>query len=191
MQRDEALSSLHLDPAKKYALFFGFIRKYKGLDLLIEAMADQRLAEAGIQLIIAGEYYGDQAFYEGLIGRLGLQSRIHLFTSFIPNEAVKLYFSAADCVVLPYRTATQSGITQVAYHFERGMIATRVGGLPEAVLDGQTGLLCDPEPASIADALCRYFAPGALPNLASSLRAEKSRYSWNAFADALLTFAGS
>lgn len=189
--REEALAALKLDASKKYALFFGFIRKYKGLDLLLEAMADPRVAAQDIDLIVAGEYYGDAAFYEGIIEKHGLQSRVHLFTEFIPNDAIKLYFSAADCVVLPYRSATQSGITQVAYHFERGMLATRVGGLPEAVKDGETGILCDTDVASIAEGLLRYFAPGSLPQLQQNLQRTKAKYSWKAFTDALIAFAKS
>ncbi len=187
--RNEALNALNLPEDRKYALFFGFIRKYKGLDILLEALADPRIADAGIHLIVAGEYYGDKELYEGIIARHGLQNRVHLFTDFIPNDAIKLYFSAADCVVLPYRSATQSGITQVAYHFERGMVATRVGGLPEAVEEGKTGMLCEPDPSSLADTLLEYFRPGSLPQLDAHLKAAKARYSWRAFADELMRFA--
>ncbi|MEO6830561.1 MAG: glycosyltransferase, partial [Chitinophagaceae bacterium] len=141
--KESARKILGLQVNGKFVLFFGFIRKYKGLDLLLEAMADPRLVAQNIQLIVAGEYYGDQAFYEGIIAKHQLEKRVHLFTNFIPNEEVKNYFCAADCVALPYRTATQSGITQVAYHFERGMVATNAGGLPEAVKDGVTGIVCE------------------------------------------------
>ena len=184
--RKDALQQLGLPAEQKYLLFFGFIRKYKGLDLLLEAMADKRVAAAGIQLIIAGEYYGDKDLYEGLITRHHLQGRVHGFTEFIPNEDVKLYFSAVDCVVLPYRSATQSGITQVAYHFERGMVATDVGGLPESVKDGLTGIICQPDPASVADALLAFFSPGSIPHLAENLAAAKAQYSWQAFAEAAI-----
>ncbi len=190
LSRNEALSLLQLPPDNKYALFFGFIRKYKGLDLLLEAMADKRLAVAGIHLIVAGEYYGDKEFYEGLIIKCGIADRVHTFTEFIPNDEVKRYFSGADCVVLPYRSATQSGITQVAYHFERGMVATNVGGLPEFVRDGETGFICEPAPESIADALLEFFTPGGLPHLAQNLAAYRQHYSWTSFSDALIDFAG-
>lgn len=187
--RGEALAQLGLPDDAKYVLFFGFIRKYKGLDLLLEALADKRLAVAGIRLIIAGEYYGDQDFYEGIIARHQLGDRVHRFTDFIPNEDVKLFFSAADCIALPYRSATQSGITQVAYHFGRGMVATRVGGLPEAVQDGETGILCEPDPASIAEALLAFFTPGGLPNLETHLAEARDRYSWKRFSESILAFA--
>ncbi len=189
--RREALQKLGLPPEHKYALFFGFIRKYKGLDLLLEAMADKRLAVAAIHLIIAGEYYGDKDFYESIIAKYGIADRVHPFTEFIPNDEVRRYFSAADCVVLPYRSATQSGITQVAYHFQRGMVATNVGGLPEAVKDGETGFICEPTPESIADALLEFFTPGGLPHLADSLAAQRQHYSWKHFSESLIDFAAS
>jgi glycosyltransferase involved in cell wall biosynthesis len=189
--RETALTKLGLTSHKKYALFFGFIRKYKGLDMLLEAMADERVKALDIQLIVAGEYYGDKELYEGIIAKHSLQDRVHLFTDFIPNEEVKVYFGAADCIALPYRSATQSGITQVAYHFERGMVATRVGGLPEGVKDGKTGILCEPDVPSIAAALVQYFSPNALPNLQAELQQQKALYSWKAFAEALIDFGMS
>lgn len=191
LPRDEARSRLGLPTEGKYVLFFGFIRKYKGLDLLLEALADPRLAAADIRLIIAGEYYGDQEFYEGIIARQRLEGRVHRFTDFIPNDEVKLYFSAADCVALPYRSATQSGITQVAIHFGVGMVATHVGGLPEMVETGKTGLLCAPEPTALADALCAFFKPGALPDLDEHFARLRRELSWSHFAEALLAFAQS
>jgi glycosyltransferase involved in cell wall biosynthesis len=183
-----ARSRLGLEPDGKYALFFGFIRKYKGLDLLYEAMADERVRAAGIQLLVAGEYYIDKAEYEALIARLGIGDRVRLFTDFIPNEDVGSYFSASDVVVLPYRDATNSGITQIAIHFLKPMIATRVGGLPEIVHEGETGLLCEPVPASIADALLRYFEGRTLPNPTLYLQQEKKQLGWRSFAERLLAF---
>lgn len=189
LPRKEALEKLGLPPENKYGLFFGFIRKYKGLDLLLEAMADKRLAVAGIHLIIAGEYYGDKEAYESLIVKHGIADRVHGFTEFIPNDEVRRYFSAADCVILPYRSATNSGITQIAYHFERGMVATNVGGLPESVKDGETGFICEPTPESIADALLEFFTPGGLPHLAENLAAHRQQYSWKRFSESLIDFA--
>jgi glycosyltransferase involved in cell wall biosynthesis len=187
--RKEALERLKLPVDFKYALFFGFIRKYKGLDLLLESMADKRLAVAGVQLIVAGEYYGDKELYEAIISKYDLHDRVHLFTDFIPNDEVKYYFSAADCVVLPYRSATQSGITQIAYHFERGMVATNVGGLPELVQDGATGVICESKPEAIADALLTFFTPGGIPSLEINLAARRAQYSWNHFSEAIIDFA--
>lgn len=189
MARKTALGKLNLPENKKYLLFFGFIRKYKGLDLLLEAMSDPRIQHSDVELIIAGEYYGDREFYEAIITKNNLPRRVHLFTDFIPNAEVPVYFSAADVVMLPYRSATNSGITQVAYYFEKPMIATNVGGLPEAVPHGKAGLVCAPEPTAIAEAVLSFFSPGALPGLAVSLKAEKEKYSWKAFAEKLVHFA--
>lgn len=185
--RAEALSRLKLAEGKVYLLFFGFIRRYKGLDLLLEAMGDERVKQSGVQLIVAGEYYDDRTVYEEIISRHQLHQSVHLFTNFIPNDDVPVYFSAADVVMLPYRDATNSGITQVAYFFEKPMIATNVGGLPEAVPDGKTGILCDPQPAAIADAIIRFLQPGSLPDVQHHLAAEKKKYLWNSFADDILS----
>ncbi len=191
VSREAALSQLGLPQQNKYLLFFGFIRKYKGLDLLLEAMSDERIRKEDIHLIVAGEYYGDQEFYEKIIRDHQLRDKVHLFTDFIPNEEVRTYFGAANLVVLPYRSATQSGITQVAYHFKKPMIATRVGGLPEAVPEGKTGFLCEPEPVSVAAAILRFFEPDSIPDLEQHLEAERQKYSWDTFARSLLEFAFS
>jgi len=191
LPRLEALGILGLNPGRKYIMFFGFIRKYKGLDLLLEAMSDPRIRKENIDLIVAGEYYGDREWYEGIISKNQINDRVHLFTDFIPNDKVRIFFSAADCIVLPYRSATQSGITQVAYHFERGMVATRVGALPEAIKDGETGILCDVNPTAIASALLSYFDPSSLPGLQQHLTSEKQQYSWSRFIEALLNFASA
>ncbi len=187
VSRAEACSKLGLDPAEKYVLFFGFIRKYKGLDLLLEAMADKDIRAAGIKLLVAGEYYDSKEAYEEIISRNALASSVKLFTDFIPNEDVKLFFSAADLVVQPYRSATQSGITQIAYHFEKPMVITNVGGLAEAVPDGKVGFVASPDPKSIADAILRFFQPDSIPDLKENLQKEKARYSWEAFIKVLMS----
>jgi glycosyltransferase involved in cell wall biosynthesis len=176
-----ACKQLGLDPAQPYILFFGFIRKYKGLDILLEAMNDPRIRQQGIRLIVAGEYYGDQEYYEGLVKQYQLQDSVHLFTEFIPNEEVRYYFSASDLVVQPYRTATQSGITQIAYHFEKPMVVTNVGGLAENVPDGKVGFVTQPEATAIADAILRFYQPDSLPGLQEHIREEKKKYSWDTF----------
>ncbi|MDR3679045.1 MAG: glycosyltransferase [Flavipsychrobacter sp.] len=188
--RAQALAQLKLPTDKKYMLFFGFIRKYKGLDILLEAMSDERLKASGVELIVAGEFYGDEDFYTNIIKQHGLEQKVHMYTSFIPNEEVTLYFSAADVIVQPYRSATQSGITQVAYHFEKPMIVTNVGGLAEVVPNGETGYVTTPEPAAIADALLQFFTPGSIPNLDANLKREKAKYSWDVFVQQLLQTAG-
>lgn len=176
-----ARQQLGLEAEGKYLLFFGFIRKYKGLDLLLEAMADERIRHSGIRLIIAGEFYGEADYYQELIDRLQLRDRLELFTEFIPNEAVAQYFSAADCVVQPYRTATQSGISQIAYHFEKPMIVTHVGGLPEIVPDGKVGFVTEVTPLAIADAILRFYTHHLESEFRTNIKAEKRKYSWHHF----------
>jgi glycosyltransferase involved in cell wall biosynthesis len=186
--RHEACSKLGLDPSRKYILFFGFIRDYKGLDLLLEAMADEQLRKAGIELIVAGEYYSKAAeeINNGIIARHGLQQVVHLKTDFIPNGEVRYYFSAADLVVQPYKHATQSGITQIAYHFEKPMVVTNVGGLAEVVPDGKVGFVAEPAPSAIAAAILKFYQPNALPDLHENLLNEKKKYSWETFTDVLI-----
>jgi glycosyltransferase involved in cell wall biosynthesis len=172
VSREEACKKLGLNPADKYILFFGFIRKYKGLDLLLDAMKDERIKQAGIKLIVAGEFYGDGDSYLQQIQQNSIGNSVKLFTEFIPNDEIKYYFSATDLVVQPYRTATQSGITQVAYHFEKPMVVTNVGGLAEVVPDGKVGFVTEPDPTEIATAIIRFFQPDSLPNLQQNIAAE-------------------
>ena len=187
VSKEAACKKLDLDPAGKYILFFGFIRKYKGLDLLLEAMKDDRIKAENIQLIIAGEFYDDKANYTELLQYLG--DSVKLYTDFIPNEEVKYYFSAADLVVQPYRSATQSGITQVAYHFEKPMVVTNVGGLHEVVPNGKVGFVAAPQSASVADAIVKFFQPGSISELKQNLLEEKKKYSWEVFVDVLMEVA--
>lgn len=191
VSKEGACKKLQLDPSGKYILFFGFIRKYKGLDLLLEAMNDERIKAANIKLIVAGEFYGDKDFYDQLIDQYKLRDHIHLFTEFIPNDEVRYYFGAADLVVQPYRTATQSGITQVAYHFEKPMVVTNVGGLAEVVPDGKVGYVTESDPKQIADAILKFFQSGSIPNLHENLLAEKQKYSWETFVNSLMEIAGT
>jgi glycosyltransferase involved in cell wall biosynthesis len=152
-------------------------------------MGDERLKKAGIKLIVAGEFYADKQEYEELIQLYELGPYIHLFTDFIPNDEVRYYFCAADLVVLPYHTATQSGISQVAYHFEKPMIVSNVGGLPEVVPDGKVGYVTEPDAASLANAILRFFEPGSIPDLHNNLLEEKKKYSWSTFTKTLLETA--
>ena len=188
VSKQEACTKLKLGPTKKYILFFGFIREYKGLDLLLQAMADERIKNAGIELIVAGEYYDKNVAARNteIIEQNKLHSTVHLFTDFVPNNEVRYYFSAADLVVQPYKHATQSGITQVAYHFEKPMVVTNVGGLAEVVPDGKVGFVAEPEPASIASAILKFYEPGSIPDLRQNILDEKKKYSWDAFTTVLL-----
>jgi glycosyltransferase involved in cell wall biosynthesis len=189
VSKDEACTKLKLDEDKKYILFFGFIRKYKGLDLLLKAMSDERIRLAGIHLLVAGEYYDDAAPYNQIISEKHLQDTVHLFTDFIPNSEVRYYFSAADLVVQPYKHATQSGITQIAYHFEKPMIVTNTGGLAEVVPDGKVGFVAEPNPASIADTILKFYNT-PIPNLHENILHEKAKYSWDNFIQVMMGTAG-
>lgn len=191
VSKAEACKHLGLDPNNKLLLFFGFIRDYKGLDILLQAMADERIRKAGIHLIVAGEYYSkeSEATNNKIIADNNLQDTVHLFTDFIPVGEVKFYFSAADVVVQPYKHATQSGITQIAYHFDKPMVVTNVGGLTEVVPDGKVGFVAEPDPASVADAILKFYAPGALPGLENNILEEKQKYSWPVFTKAMMAAA--
>ncbi|MFL5741158.1 MAG: glycosyltransferase [Flavisolibacter sp.] len=175
--KSEARKKLDLPVHEKIILFFGFIRQYKGLDLLLRAMAYQGIRESGIRLLIAGEFYEDATPYKKLIEENNLQDVVILRTHFIPDSVVRDYFCAADVVVQPYKNATQSGVTPLAYHFEKPMIVTNVGGLPSLVPHGKVGLVCEPEPEAIASAILRFYQLGEeffIPHL----RSEKNKYSW-------------
>ena len=183
VDRAEACRRLGLDPDIRYMLFFGLIRDYKGLDLLLRAWASAR--PEGYRLIVAGEFYASREKYVSLIDESGLRDEVALHDRFIPDDEVKYYFSAADCLVLPYRSATQSGVTQIAYNFSLPMIVTDVGGLPEIVPDGRTGLVCAPTAEGIADALRRIREGDTLRRLRDNFAEERKRFSWSAMCDRL------
>ena len=183
VDRAEACRRLGLDPDIRYMLFFGLIRDYKGLDLLLRAWASAR--PEGYRLIVAGEFYASREKYVSLIDESGLRDEVALHDRFIPDEEVRYYFSAADCLVLPYRSATQSGVTQIAYNFSLPMIVTDVGGLPEIVPDGRTGLVCAPTAEGIADALRRIREGDTLRRLRDNFAEERKRFSWSAMCDRL------
>ena len=183
VERDEACRKIGINPEENYTLFFGLIRDYKGLDLLLEAWA--KWQPEGRKLLIAGEFYASREKYIALIERLGLQDRVVLHDRFIADDDVKYYFSAADCLVLPYRTATQSGVTQIAYNFSLPMIVTRVGGLPEIVPDGRVGLVCEPNADSIATALQQIYSGDTLSVMRDNFAEERKRFSWAAMCDKL------
>jgi D-inositol-3-phosphate glycosyltransferase len=183
--KKEALESLKLSDTPGYLLFFGFIRAYKGLDILLEAFADKRLELLPIKLIIAGEYYEDAAPYEALIQQYNLEKRIVRATDFIPNEKVVDYFCAADLIVQPYKNATQSGVSQIAYHFERPMLVTDVGGLAELIPAGVVGYVVPPTPAAIADAVVDFYAGQREATFATGVREQKKQFSWPVMVAAL------
>jgi glycosyltransferase involved in cell wall biosynthesis len=186
--KEAARKQLGLEEDGRYLLFFGLIRAYKGLDILLRAMADPRIKENSTRLIIAGEFYEDPKKYDQLIRELDLAERLVMHTHFIPNDEVKYYFSACDAVVQPYRTATQSGISQMAFHFEKPMILTRVGGLPEIVPEGKCGLFSEADPNALAETILAFYQLGE-PHFKPCLAAEKQKYSWSSFTAALLSLA--
>lgn len=188
ISKEEARRKLGIDSRESIILFFGFIRKYKGLDLLFEAMADERIKKSGIKLLIAGEFYEDAKQYQEQIDRLGIRSQLLLKTDFIPDSEVKYYLCAADAVIQPYRNATQSGVTPLAYHFEKPMVVTNVGGLPSLVPDRKVGLVVDPTAAAIATGILNFYQLGEnyfIPHL----RNEKQKYSWATMAGTIFQLA--
>ena len=177
MPKQEARKYLGLPEGEKIILFFGFIRRYKGLDLLLQAMTFASVRQSGIQLLIAGEFYEDRKTYDEFIAQNNLSSQLILKTEFIADSMVRYYLSAADFVIQPYRNATQSGVTPLAYHFEKPMLVTNAGGLPDLVPDGKVGLVCEPAADSIAHNILKLYELGEawfLPHL----RQEKKKYSW-------------
>lgn len=176
--KEVAIQALHLDPKYRYVLFFGFIRAYKGLDLLLQAFADERLRALPVKLIIAGEYYEDAAPYEALIKKYSLEERLVRATEFIPNSQVVHYFCAADLIVQPYKNATQSGVSQIAYHFNKPMLVTDVGGLAELIPDGKVGYVIAAEPRAIADALVDFYKHQREAEFTAQLPELKKQFSW-------------
>lgn len=186
--REEALNQLNLGHLKdrKILLFFGIIRDYKGLDLLLDVMA---ALPKEYHLILAGESYGSFDGYAQQIEELSIGDRCHVFQRYISDGEVPWFFSAADVCMLTYKSATQSGITGIAQHFELPMIATHVGGLAETIQHGKTGLICsDRSPKSIADSVITYFEEGMRTSMSMELARENKNNTWEGFADKLLAF---
>ncbi len=177
--KTEAYEKLGLAINEEYILFFGFIRDYKGLDLLLLAMADERVRNLNMKLIVAGEFYTDSKPYADMIQQLGIRDKLILKTDFIPDNEVRNYFCAADMVVQPYKHATQSGVTQICYHFDRPMLVTNVGGLPEIVPNGKVGYVVEPNPTAIADALVDFYSNHREFVMRDNIKIEKKKYAWS------------
>ena len=190
ISREEAAATLGVDPAKKTLLFFGLIREYKGLDILLEAFRD--LPE-DYQLVIAGEPYGSFDKYQAIIDTLPGKERVHVFPDYIRDSQVKQFFCAADVAVLPYRSATQSGISSIAYHFDVPMIVTDVGGLRGTIGDRGTGIVADrPSPEAIRTEVLRFFRDAQLrQSCLEAIGKEKRRLGWDAFCRQLTDFAAT
>lgn len=186
ISREEARKKLGINLGDKVLLFFGFIRKYKGLDILLNAIKiiNTESKKKNLKLLIAGEFYEDEKNYTKLLNDPEIKDHLILHTHFISNSEVKYYLCAADCVVQPYRSATQSGVTPLAYHFEIPMIVTNVGGLPSLVPDKKVGLIAEPNAKSISEKIVEFFLLGEdyfLP----FLKEEQKKYSWKNMVEAI------
>jgi glycosyltransferase involved in cell wall biosynthesis len=178
ISREEAIKNLDLDPDFRYLLFFGFIREYKGLDWLLTAFSNPELRKFKIKLLVAGEYYTSSDKYDQIIRENHLEEHVVLHTRFIPDDLVVSYFCSADLIVQPYKSATQSGVTQIAYHFEKPMLVTDVGGLGETVPNGRVGYTVSPDTNAISDALMDFFGHDRIDFFHQNIILEKSRFSW-------------
>lgn len=185
ISRNEALRSLNLIEDKKVILFFGFIRDYKGLDILIEAM---KFLDESYTLIIAGEVYGNFRKYDELIRKLKISERIVKHLRYIPESEIPIFFSAADVCVLPYRSATQSGITGMAYHFDLPVIVTDKGGLGEDVINMKTGIVTEANAERISDVIKKYFNENMKSKFITEIKDYRMKRSWQSFAERLISF---
>jgi glycosyltransferase involved in cell wall biosynthesis len=185
LTRDEARRRLGLGREDKVALFFGYVRRYKGLSVLFDAFG--LLAERkDTKLLVVGEFYEPEKPYTDQIARLGIQEQVMVVNEYVPNEDVGIYFVAADVVVLPYITATQSGILQIAYNFDRPVVVADVGGLAESVDEGRTGYVVAPgDPHVWASALERFFQESKETDFSANVASYKQRFSWDQLAEAI------
>lgn len=179
MSKSEACRALGLDETKDYMLFFGLVRAYKGLDLLLDAMGQVKDALPNLRLLVAGEFYEDEQKYLDQIERNGLTDRVVVHNEFIADDDLRKYFGAASLIAQPYKSATQSGVTQVAFHFEKPMLVTNVGGLGEIVHNGKMGYACAPMAESIAECIADYYVHARQADFTDYLRREKAKYEWN------------
>ena len=176
---------------ERVILFFGYVRRYKGLHILLDAMP-AILESVNVKLLVVGEFYDDEQKYRQQIAEKNLGERVFVHSDYVPNEEVSRYFSAADVVVLPYVSATQSGIVQIAYQFDKPVIATDVGGLAEVVLNERTGFIVKPEaPDEVANAVIRFYKEGREPEFVHNVSVEKKKYSWENLVQAIERLTGA
>lgn len=183
---EESRKKLDLHHDDNLVMFFGFIRKYKGLDLLIKAFGENILKSSEIKLLVAGEFYEDKSPYLNLIKDLGLENRVILHDRYIPSEDVKYYFGASNLVAQTYRTATQSGVTQIAYHFDKPMLVTNVGGLGEIVPHNKGGYVTSQEPKEIANCIIDFFNNNRENEFTEVVKENKEKFSWDNFSNELI-----
>ena len=182
--KKEARAALHIRD-EKVILFFGYVRSYKGLHVMIDAMKEVKKS-LSVKLLVVGEFYEDEEKYRWHISDAQVRDVIDVVSDYVPNEKVGEYFSAADAVILPYLSATQSGIAQIAYNFDRPVIATAVGGLAEVVVDGVSGLIVPPnDPAKLADAIKKFYSENLEEKLSAGAACEKKKYSWDNMVEAI------
>lgn len=181
-----ARQKLGLNLNDKIVLFFGLIRHYKGLDLLLEAMSDPRVKNQNIKLLIAGEFYEDKQTYLDLIEKHDLKDRILLHDKFIANEDVRYYFCASNLVAQTYRNATNSGVSMVGYYYEKPMLVSNVGGLAEIVPDNKCGYVVELLFPEISEKMARYFSENKEEEFTANVRDEKQKYQWPAFIESLI-----
>ena len=187
--REKALINLNLSKEDRYILFFGFIRDYKGLDLLLKAFSDPYFKPNRIKLIVAGEFYADETKYRELIKELNLEDDVILRTSYISNTEVQHYFNGADIIAQPYKSATQSGVTQIGYHFNKPMLVTNVGGLAEIIPHMQVGYVVEPNSEEIAKALIDFFENKRIEDFTNNILKEKERFSWDKMTNSIKNLA--
>ncbi len=184
MSKENARELLGIQPEEKILLFFGFVRKYKGLDYLIKAMPQIKEKLSDCKLLVVGDFGDDKEEYIELINQLIVNDVIDIYDGYIPDKEVEKFFAACDVVVLPYISATQSGIVQIAYGFDKPVIATNVGGLPDVVIDGKTGYLVEVKnEKSIADAVISFFDNSSDGRFEAGVKEESYRFSWDRMID--------
>lgn len=180
LTKKQARAMLHIGEEEKMLLFFGFVREYKGLKHLINAMPDILSRTDNVKLLIVGDFGADREQYIKLIEDNGICENIEIVEGYVPDKEVEKYFAACDLVTLPYESATQSGIVQIAYGFEKPVVVTNVGGLPDVVLNEKTGYVVEPcNPQALAEAVCKYFSENKEEEFAKNVRGEAYKYSWD------------
>lgn len=187
MSMQKAREQLQIDQGQRVLLFFGFVRKYKGLQYLLEAMKLLKERDFKVQLWVVGDFGEDKDEYVEQIRRFKIEDQVQMVEGYVPDDEVEKYFAASDLVVLPYLSATQSGIVQIAFGFEKPVLVTEVGGLPDVVTNGKTGYVVEPRSAEmIAEAIMDYYINNRREAFVSQIEKEKDRFSWKTFVDTMM-----